>query len=171
MKTAAFVALLNGENGTAFVQDTNNINNGYPILAWQVTEPPARKAAPVLTPDTTNNNLGQSIDITFTDDADWRGVINCIIVNDTTLTGEQYTVSASNINIAASVFTAAGDYTIIVPAANYHDVSVTQTIESGTLSAPPELSADSTDNILGQAVDVTFTDDETWRGGLRHHRK
>ena len=165
MKTAAFVALLNGENGTPFVQDTNNINNGYPILAWQATTS-VRKTAPVLTPDTTNNNLGQSIDITFTDDADWRGVINRIIVNDTALTGAQYTVSAGNINIAASVFTAAGDYTITVPAANYHDTSVTQTIEAGTLSAPPELIADSTDNIWGQAVDITFTDDEAWRGAV-----
>ena len=51
MKTAAFVALLNGENGTSFVQDTNNINNGYPILAWQATTS-VRKTAPVLTPDT-----------------------------------------------------------------------------------------------------------------------
>ena len=40
MKTAEFVALLNGENGTAFVQDTNNINNGYPILAWQTATAP-----------------------------------------------------------------------------------------------------------------------------------
>ena len=165
MKTAAFVALLNGENGTSFVQDTNNINNGYPILAWQATTS-VRKTAPVLTPDTINNNLGQSIDITFTGDADWRGVINRIIVNDTALTGAQYTVSAGNINIAASVFTAAGDYTITVPAANYHDASVTQTIEAGTLSAPPELIADSTDNIWGQAVDITFTDDKAWRGAV-----
>ncbi len=166
MKTAAFIALLNGENGTAFVQDTNNINNGYPILAWQAAAPPARKAAPVLTPDTTNNNLGQPIDITFTDDAEWRGVINCITVNNTALTGEQYTVSAGNINIAASVFPTAGDYTITVPAANYHDTTVTQTIEAGTLLTPPALTADSTENILGQTVDITFTDDEAWRGAV-----
>ncbi len=167
MKTAAFIALLNGENGTAFVQDTSNINNGYPILAWQVAAPPARKTAPALAPDTTNNNLGQSIDITFTDDADWRGVISRIIVNDTTLTGEQYTVSAGNINIAASVFPTAGYYTITVPAAYYHDTTtITQTIEPGTLLTPPALNADSTENILGQAVDITFTDDETWRGAV-----
>lgn len=166
MKTAAFVALLNGENGTAFVQDTNNINDGYPILAWQATTS-VRKTAPVLTPDTTNNNLGQSIDITFTDDADWRGVIANVTVNGTALTGDQYTVSAGNINIAASVFPTAGDYTITVPAANYHNTSaITQTIEAGTLLTPPALTADSTENILGQAVDITFTDDETWRGAV-----
>jgi hypothetical protein len=35
LKSAAFLALLNGD-GSAFVSDTNNINGGYPILAWQV---------------------------------------------------------------------------------------------------------------------------------------
>ena len=32
MKTKAFAENL----GTAFTQDTGNINNGYPILKWQV---------------------------------------------------------------------------------------------------------------------------------------
>lgn len=28
------LSIINGDN--AFIEDTNNINNGYPILAWQV---------------------------------------------------------------------------------------------------------------------------------------
>ena len=60
MTTPAFVALLNGENGNAFVQDITIYNNGYPILAWQVAAHSARKAAPVQTLLTLiNNNLGQ----------------------------------------------------------------------------------------------------------------
>ena len=35
MKAANFVALLNGEDGTAFVADSKKINKGYPILSWQ----------------------------------------------------------------------------------------------------------------------------------------
>ncbi len=35
MKAANFVALLNGENGTAFAADSKKVNKGYPILSWQ----------------------------------------------------------------------------------------------------------------------------------------
>jgi hypothetical protein len=38
MKMQAFVDLLNSSNTeTVWVQDTNNINNGYPIFKWQIT--------------------------------------------------------------------------------------------------------------------------------------
>ena len=37
MKAAGFVSALNG-SGDAFVADSANINNGYPILKWQQTE-------------------------------------------------------------------------------------------------------------------------------------
>ena len=36
MKSEEFVTLLNeGQDGTPWKQDTNNINNGFPILSWQ----------------------------------------------------------------------------------------------------------------------------------------
>ena len=38
MKLATFVQLLNNENTDIWVQDTNNVNNGYPILSWQLEE-------------------------------------------------------------------------------------------------------------------------------------
>lgn len=44
MKSAAFVKALNGD-GSAFVKDTENINNGYPILKWQQSEEAAASVA------------------------------------------------------------------------------------------------------------------------------
>jgi len=38
MKKAAFVSALNGEEGSAFVMDNRNINNGYPIFEKQIVE-------------------------------------------------------------------------------------------------------------------------------------
>jgi len=35
MKSTVFINLLNTNTAGAFKQDTNNINNGYPILSWQ----------------------------------------------------------------------------------------------------------------------------------------
>ncbi len=84
--------------------------------------------APVLTPDTSDNKVGQAIDITFTDDAAWRAAVGGIKVNDTDLNGEQYTLGEGNINIIADVFTAAGDYVITVQATGYTDAVVIQTV-------------------------------------------
>ncbi len=87
-------------------------------------------APPALNADITDNKVGQAIEITFTDDADWRGAITGIEVNGSDLSSEQYTVSEGNINIIADVFTAAGDYTIVVTATGYEDASVTQTMDA-----------------------------------------
>ena len=83
---------------------------------------------PVLTADTTDNKVGNSIDLTFTDDAAWRAAITGITVNGSALTDEQYEVTEGNINITADVFTEAGDYEIIVSATGYNDAIVIQTI-------------------------------------------
>ena len=89
---------------------------------------PVPVASPVLTADTTDNIVGQEIDITFTDDADWQAAITGITVDGVALTATQYTVTASNINIGAEVFTAVGDYEIIVKASGYSDASINQSI-------------------------------------------
>lgn len=34
--TTVTASKLNGTTGTAWIDDTQNINNGYPILAWQI---------------------------------------------------------------------------------------------------------------------------------------
>ncbi len=83
---------------------------------------------PALTTDSTGNEVGQAVDITFTDDADWRAAITNITVDGTALSSSQYTVSSGNINIVADVFTAAGDYAVVVTATGYSDAIVTQTM-------------------------------------------
>jgi DMSO/TMAO reductase YedYZ molybdopterin-dependent catalytic subunit len=86
--------------------------------------------APILTPDVTDNVVGKSIEITFEDDEAWRDAITEVIVNDTTLIrDEEYSVSAGKLTINASVFTTAGDYTVVVKALGYQDVTIIQQIE------------------------------------------
>jgi len=92
---------------------------------------------PTLTGDTTNNVLGQVIEIAF-HDADWRKYISNMAVNNTSLTSDQYTVSAGKISINGNAFSKSGTYTITISAANlydftygdkyYLDASVSQTI-------------------------------------------
>ncbi|TEB08065.1 Regulator of chromosome condensation (RCC1) repeat protein [Pelotomaculum schinkii] len=96
------------------------------VVTMQVQGQP--EAPPVLAADTTDNKAGNSIDLTFTDDAAWRAAITGITVNGSALTSDQYTVTEGNINITADVFTAAEDYEITVSATGYNDATVTQTI-------------------------------------------
>ncbi|MDR9787934.1 MAG: S-layer homology domain-containing protein [Peptococcaceae bacterium MAG4] len=126
---------------------------------YQVPDPPALSA------DDTDNVIGQPVDLTFTDDAAWRAAITGITVDGIALTGDQYMVTEGNIRITADVFPVAKEYTIVVKAAGYEDACVTQTIVSG-LPAPPKLKADDTDNVIGQPVDLTFTDDAAWRAAI-----
>lgn len=38
MQSKSFITTLNESNSTIFVHDENNINNGYPILSWQIKQ-------------------------------------------------------------------------------------------------------------------------------------
>jgi len=86
---------------------------------------------PTLTADSSSNNVGQAIDITFTDNSAWRDAITGITVKGTSISGK-YSLSAGKITINSSVFSAAGTYAIVVNATGYNDVSVTQTIKDTT---------------------------------------
>jgi putative cell wall-binding protein len=104
-------------------------NNGQ----FSVPETP-----PALASDTTDNTVGQAVEITFTDNEAWRSAISGVKVNGTALPAEQYTISAGKISIAATVFTEAGTYLITVQAAGYNDATVTQMMNR---SAEEELAA------------------------------
>lgn len=87
---------------------------------------PDRPAAPALTADSTDNNVGHAIEITFTDDAAWRNAITGITVNGGALQSGRYTVAGSKITIDADVFGAAGAYTIVIKAQGYKDATAVQ---------------------------------------------
>ena len=137
-------------------------------------------AAPVLNADDTDNIIGQPVDITFSDDGTWSGVISSVIVADTELAAEQYEVSSERITLAADVFAEAGDYEVLVKAAGYSDTSVIQTMAaldvpdvSTTMNimmegllTPPDLSADISQNLPEKTIEITFTDDAAWRDAI-----
>mgnify|MGYP000843913996 FL=1 len=87
------------------------------------------KPAPSLIADTTNNALGQPIEITFTPDADWVKAIADVAVDGTSIEGK-YTISESKIVLNPEVFKLPGQYHIVVKAEGYSDAGVIQTISS-----------------------------------------
>ncbi|WP_084266571.1 S-layer homology domain-containing protein [Paenibacillus sabinae] len=89
-----------------------------------------KKKAPDFTADNTDNYVGKTIDLTFADDAAYRAAITSISVNGTILTADRYTISEGKISLNGSLFTSTNDYTIVVKAQDYKDVTVVQSIRS-----------------------------------------
>jgi hypothetical protein len=82
--------------------------------------------APTLTADTTNNNMIQPIDITFTDNSAWRSAVTRVNLNGAAVTN--YTLASGKLTIPGADFAAAGTYNIVVKATNYGDATVSQPI-------------------------------------------
>ena len=107
--------------GAAFIMGLANVSLYAQWIANLITPP-------VLTAASTDNTIGRSVNLTFTDDTAWQAGITRIIVRGTALDSSQYTVTSGNINIASDVFATVGDYSIVVKATGYNDATVTQTI-------------------------------------------
>ena len=149
----------------AFVTGPGREDSEIAEFVYTVEVPPT-VAAPVLTADSTDNMVGQEIDISFTDDVDWRGAITGVGVDDTVLSVGEYTITAGNINLSKDLFAVGGYYRIVVRAEGYSDSSVIQTIMDPSLLASPVLIEDSTRNTVGQEIDISFTDDVDWREAI-----
>lgn len=83
---------------------------------------------PALTADSTENTLGQPMEITFADDAAWRSAINAVELDGVALRADQYAVSAGKITLNASLFTEAKPYLVTVGATGYEGDAVVQPI-------------------------------------------
>ncbi|CAH1212531.1 hypothetical protein PAECIP111892_03771 [Paenibacillus auburnensis] len=78
--------------------------------------------------DSSNNRVGQPIELTFIDNAAWRSKIGAVKVNGTAVADGQYTVQPGVITIAAAAFPTEGSYTVTVEAGGYVNAAVTQAI-------------------------------------------
>lgn len=127
--------------------------------------------------DNTNNTFGNPIDLTFTDDSVWRGTITGITVNSVPLNTDQYSITPGKIEIAADAFptsgtsipdsyTVGGRYTIAIQSSEYPEINVNQYVGSGMVLYGPALTRDNTQPIIGNPIDLTFTDDQAWRGAI-----
>ncbi|MCR8660238.1 cadherin-like beta sandwich domain-containing protein, partial [Paenibacillus endoradicis] len=84
---------------------------------------------PVLTADTTDNDVINDIEITFADDPTWREEITDIVADGDTLSEEDYSIEAGKITLFSNVLSAA-TYKIVVVAEGYTDATVQQIILS-----------------------------------------
>ena len=135
--------------------------NGY---AYTSVAQPLYWDTPTLTADTTNNVVGQAIDVAFTpDNSNWSGpALRLKVEKDSALitaqSVEYLTKTANLITIKSAGFGAVpvpGDYTltfvyVTLSTGVYRDVTLTQTLL-------PSLTADSTNNTLKNSNPITLT--------------
>ncbi|WP_223593320.1 S8 family serine peptidase [Neobacillus bataviensis] len=89
-------------------------------------------AGSLVTPDTTDNCLGNDVTLEFID-SDWAKAISRIKVGAVIVDGTKFKVdtAAHTITLDKSLFTKAGDIAINISATDYADVSVTQKVVNG----------------------------------------
>ncbi len=92
---------------------------------------------PALTADATNNDVDHNIDITFPDDATWRGFITAVKIGGSSLTPTtDYVISSGNIQLLPSglnpLLTISGTKNVVVTATGYTEAAVSQVINPGT---------------------------------------
>jgi hypothetical protein len=94
-------------------------------------------SSPVLVADATANNVDNAIDISFTDDVVWRGLVSAVKINGTDLLPADYALTAGNLQLKPSngnvLLTTPGSKTVTVISAGYGASAVLQTINIGAL--------------------------------------
>ncbi|NOU73693.1 DUF1533 domain-containing protein [Paenibacillus sp. LMG 31458] len=78
--------------------------------------------------DTSNNIVGQPIEVTFADDTAWRSTLRSLKVDGQTVSGAVYSLEAGKLTLSASLFPTAKNYSIILSADGYAYSTVIQTI-------------------------------------------
>jgi len=108
---------------------TSATSNTATLTATVPTAPSLTSASPTPTVEST------SFEVTFTDDAAWRGAITAITVDGNTLPASAYSVGTAGKIIFypanSSYLQTSGNKNIIVTATGYSNASVTQTISAG----------------------------------------
>ena len=115
------------------INNTYSSTNKFCRWVYQIDIGPMK--GPSLTADRTNNTLGQPIDITFPDNADWRSSITGITVDGATVAPAHYVISAGVITFDNTVFTTEASHEIVVIADGYINTKVTQAIQAAAAIA------------------------------------
>ncbi|MCL6456947.1 MAG: carbohydrate binding domain-containing protein [Gorillibacterium sp.] len=87
-------------------------------------------AAPQLVADTTENKVGQHIELAFADQPEWRNAITSIVLDGATIPTDKYKVEAGKITLDASLFQTVKSFLIVVKATGYGDAEVTQIVKT-----------------------------------------
>ncbi|MFZ3131531.1 MAG: FecR domain-containing protein [Desulfosporosinus sp.] len=105
------------------VAEQGKLPKAYTVMVTRATTPP-----PEIQADNDNNITGEEMELTFTDDPEWRQEITEVQVDGLTISPSSYTVNSGIILLSRDSFPIARDYNINVKAYSYSDASVKQTV-------------------------------------------
>ncbi|MCD1259435.1 S-layer homology domain-containing protein [Paenibacillus athensensis] len=110
------------------------------------------KPSPTLTADTTDNDTAHALELTFTDDADWRAAVTDVsIKRNGTVTSSVYAMQAGVLTLTG--ITVPGDYYVQIKASGYADATVNQHVD-----LTPSVWYDITSDLGLQAPILTVND-------------
>ncbi len=112
-----------------FGQNEQDLVNDQGFVKWlkqiQVYTKTDDASPPALTADFIHNLVGQSVQLSFDDDQNWRNAITDITVNGNSIAGK-YSIDTGTITIDSDVFNSTQDYAVVIKASGYQDACVTQ---------------------------------------------
>jgi len=121
--TASLKFLMGLISGTTAVGASHNVFIDNVVL--EVKDAPVSRA-PRLLADPTASKVGQSVEITFADDAQWRESVTAVKLNDTVLSPDKYVLTAGKLMLTSDNFGIAANYSITIEATGYVRASVKQ---------------------------------------------
>ncbi|MED1952324.1 DUF1533 domain-containing protein [Brevibacillus centrosporus] len=80
------------------------------------------------------NDVDHALDLTFTDNLNWRSKVTAVNVDGTPLTAGQYSLSAGSLTINQGIIQTPGNHTIVIEATGYAPSQVSQTVNVGAIS-------------------------------------
>ncbi|AFH63505.1 carbohydrate binding domain-containing protein [Paenibacillus caseinilyticus] len=116
------LGLITGTGAVGAAHDVTIDNVVFQVKDAPVAQPPS------LLQDSTGNQAGQDVQISFADRAAWRAALTFVSVNGIVLDPSAYDVNPGSLDISALAFPAAGSYRIEVQADGYAPAAVTQVI-------------------------------------------
>lgn len=115
--------------------------------------------APILFADTLNNNVGNLVELTFTDDGDWKNAISAIFIDGMQIDPELYQIDSALIRLDTSNFPVEGDYLIEIQATGYTAAAVVQTINPQLINLELNVPIAPIEVIEGDSVVTVFLGD------------
>lgn len=140
-----------GNVGDGVISDSHEV--WIDNVELKVKDAPGLKP-PVLKADSTGNNPGNTIAITFSDNEAWRKAINTVLLNGNAVDGQKYDIQEGILTLDGSLFSSAERYEIIVKAEGYANAMVNQPILSANGNLVTQGSFDEVSNAW-----VTWTGD------------
>ncbi len=117
-------------------------NNGYTAMG-SASFYEEGKTPPELSANVTLNTVDTPIEISFSDDPDWRSAVTSVLVDNVPLRAADFDLSSGKLTLKPDAgneaLTKAGTKTVSVEATGYKSAQVSQTIRNGAISAAKSL--------------------------------